>query len=112
MVPKEEMIVLDMTSSIEDALRVVQKTGHSRFPIEDRAKSDIYRFYSCERFDRINGRLEKRVDQRYHQIRLLYFGHEKDRRSTPRFSTEKTPSSNNVRPGRNCDRSNYSGRYP
>jgi magnesium and cobalt transporter len=44
MVPKEEMIVLDMTSSIEDALRVVQKTGHSRFPIKDRAKSDIIGF--------------------------------------------------------------------
>jgi CBS domain containing-hemolysin-like protein len=44
MVPKEKMITLKAHTSTEDALKVIHKTGHSRFPILERNTSDIVGF--------------------------------------------------------------------
>lgn len=44
MVPKEKMITLNADTSIEDVLKVIHKTGHSRFPILERNGSDIVGF--------------------------------------------------------------------
>ena len=44
MVPKGKMITLNADTSIEDALKVILKTGHSRFPILERNASDIVGF--------------------------------------------------------------------
>ena len=44
MVTKEKMITLNADTSIEDVLKVIHKTGHSRFPILERNTSDIVGF--------------------------------------------------------------------
>lgn len=44
MVPKEKMITLNADTSIEDAFKVILKTGHSRFPILEKNASDIIGF--------------------------------------------------------------------
>jgi CBS domain containing-hemolysin-like protein len=44
MVPKEKMVTLNADTSTEDALNIILKTGHSRFPILERNASDIVGF--------------------------------------------------------------------
>jgi Mg2+/Co2+ transporter CorB len=44
MVTKEKMITLNADTSIEEAFKVILKTGHSRFPILERNATDIVGF--------------------------------------------------------------------
>lgn len=44
MIPKDKMVILDANSQVEEILKVILKTGHSRFPITEGIDGDVIGF--------------------------------------------------------------------
>jgi len=44
MIPKEKMVMLDINTPKEEAVKIILKTGHSRFPVRHRKDADIVGF--------------------------------------------------------------------
>jgi putative hemolysin len=71
MVPKDGMVFLDADSQLDDILRVILKTGHSRFPVREGVESNITGFiHAKDLFVMIE---EKRSGSIKEIIRPAYF---------------------------------------